>query len=95
VIETEVRFSVSPFYWSRIPVADVEHCEVHTYHYSNPQSRYYVPARHCVELAIKGGSLLTLTLEHPEWLSSAIAKAKRMAASGTETSSRRRISSLI
>ena len=85
VTETEVRFSVFPFYLRRAPVANIEHCEVHTYLCSNntlTHRSYWIPPRHCVELIMKDGSPLTLMLEHPEWLSSAIGKAKRMAASG-------------
>jgi hypothetical protein len=84
VTEMEIRFSVLPFYLRRFPVANVQRSEARTYPSPNPNAtRYWIPPRHCVELTMKDGSLVTLMLDHPEWLASAIAKAKRMAASKT------------
>jgi hypothetical protein len=81
VTASEIRFSVFPFYLRSIPVVNVQRSEARTYPSPNPNAlRTWIPPKHCVELTMKDGSLVTLMLDHPGRLSSAIAKAKRMAA---------------
>jgi hypothetical protein len=81
VTASEIRFSVFPFYLRRSPLSMFSvlkpgHIPARTPMLYAP----WIPPKHCVELTMKDGSLVTLMLDHPGRLSSAIAKAKRMTA---------------
>jgi hypothetical protein len=80
VRETEVRYSFTPFYRRRIVIADIEDWTVKTYQSpANSSARYsWRPPKHCVELAMKDGSIFTVMSARPEQLSTAIGTANRM-----------------
>ncbi|HEY7404466.1 MAG TPA: hypothetical protein VIB39_13150 [Candidatus Angelobacter sp.] len=81
VTGTEVRFSISPFYIRRIMVADILHDEVRTYPISaTATGRSWRPPKHCIELTMKSGSMVTLFSAHPEKILDAIGRAKEMSA---------------
>ena len=80
VRDTEVRFSFAPFYRRRFNTANIQHWTIRTYHsrggYVGLWSRSWRPPRHCVELAMKDGSIVTITSAHPAQFSHAIGVAK-------------------
>jgi hypothetical protein len=82
VSETEVRFRVSVLYWRRIPIREIQHWEVRTYLSTDYPGTIYRarlawrPPRHCVELTMRDGAIITLTSAHAEHLAHAIEQAR-------------------
>jgi hypothetical protein len=76
---TEVQFSFAPFYQRRLVTANIQHWTIRTDH--SPTgfgSRLYSwrAPKHCVELAMRDGSIVTIMSAHPEQFSHAIGIAR-------------------
>jgi hypothetical protein len=81
--DTEVRFSITPFYRRRALISDIQDWEVRTYPSVYPAG-YYSWLRgwlregptHCVLVRMKDGSRMEFTCVHAEHLAHAINRAK-------------------
>jgi len=86
VHRTEVRVSFAFFYCRRIPIAEIRHLAVRTDSGTVPGPRVwrltYNPPRHDVEIAMKDGSIFTITSIHAQRLADAIAGAREQMAEG-------------
>lgn len=85
VTDTEVQFSISPFYRRRALISDIQDWEVRTYPEVDYSAGYYYQwlggwlrygPTHCVLLRMKDGSQMEFTCVHAEHLAHAINRAK-------------------